>query len=84
MARKFSENFAKAQKCITQIATEWNRTTLSDLEKWGTESQLIHGVFALALYILDEKEYNALKEWVEEEYGFHGFGSGTYDEKDDD
>lgn len=84
MARKFSENFTKAQKCITQIVTQWNRTTLSDIELWGLEAQLIHGVFHYALYVLNEKEYNALKEWTEEEYGFRGFGSGSYDYEGDE
>lgn len=66
-------NLDKAKKCIKQIVDEWNRTTLSDIEKWGVEAQLIHGVFHLALYILSEKEYNDLKKWTKDEYGFTGF-----------
>lgn len=75
--KKLSKDFLKCQKCITQIVTDWNKTTLSDIEKWGLEAQLLHGVFHLAMYILETDEYFKLKIWCEDEYGFTGFSSSA-------
>jgi hypothetical protein len=43
---------------------------LTDLEKYCIERYIIWGIFDAALYILPLDDYQALKQWMYDEYGF--------------
>lgn len=70
MDKKRSKNFESFQKCIRQQVTNWNKTTLTDLEKYCIERYIIWGIFDAALYILPLDDYQDLKQWMYDEYGF--------------
>jgi len=69
--KKLSEKFERAKKCIDQIVNEWDRTTLTDLEKYSMEMYIIWGAFDMALYMLSTDEYYELKEYVYQRYGYN-------------
>lgn len=70
MDKKRSKNFESFQKCIRQQVKNWNKTTLTDLEKYCIERYIIWGIFDVALYILPLDDYQDLKQWMYDEYGF--------------
>ena len=63
-------NLDRAKKCMDQFVTDWNKTNLSDIEKWCVEEWLIQGASHMALYFLDFIDYNKLKLYVYETYGY--------------
>lgn len=60
----------KIKKCIKDTVNNWDKTTLTDIEKWSVEKQLVSGIARCALYILPEKEYQKLRLWTIDNYGF--------------
>lgn len=70
-----SKAYLRAKSCIDQCVESWNKTNLSDIEKWGLEAQLIHGMVKMALYFLNFDDYNKLKEYIWTEYGFNVGGT---------
>ena len=83
MAKKESQTLEKCKKCVDNEVRQWNRTTLSDLEKYAMERYIIWGIVQLALYMLNFDEYNAFKEYIWTEYGFNvGGTSGDKSEED--
>ena len=75
MAKKESQTLVKCKKCVDNEVKQWNRTTLSDLEKYALERYIIWGIVQLALYMLSFDEYNAFKEYIWTEYGFNVGGT---------
>lgn len=76
---KPSERFNKAKSCIDKIVADWNKTDLSDLEKYSREMYIIWGAVDMALYMLSLDEYNALKEYIYQRYGYNiGGTSGDF------
>lgn len=74
-----SEKLSRAKDCVDQIVSQWNRTNLTDIEKWSIEELEIWGVFDLALYLLSQPDYQKLKNYVYTEYGYNVGGAiGTY------
>ena len=63
--------YESAKSLIDQEVKDWNRTTLSDLEKWHREWWIIQGMVHMALAILSFDDYNRLKQYVYDEYGFN-------------
>ena len=64
-------NLDKAKSCVDQIVTDWNKTTLSDIEKWSTEELMIWGIVKMALYFLNFNDYNKLKQYIYDKYGYN-------------
>lgn len=77
--KKPSERYNRAKACIDQIVTSWNKTDLSDLEKYSREMFIIWGAVDMALYMLNFEEYNELKEYIYQRYGYNvGGTSGDF------
>lgn len=77
---KHTQNYEKAKACVDQTVKEWNRTTLSDLEKWSLERWQIYGMCHAFLRFLNFDEYNDIKEYIWQAYGFNvGGTSGDYE-----
>lgn len=74
-------NLQKAIACVDKEVSGWNRTQLTDLEKWSYERLIIWGIVDLALYILTPKDYQALKQYIYDEYGYNVGGAIEKDEK---
>lgn len=70
-----SKRLQDAKKCVDSTVTNWNRTSLSDIEKWSVEQGMIWGILRLALYLLNLEEYNTLKEYIWTEYGYNAGGT---------
>ena len=70
-----SEKLSKAKACCDKIVNSWNRTYLTDIEKWSLEEAIIWGVFDLALYLLSQNDYQKLKDYVWQTYGFNVGGA---------
>ena len=70
MSKKDSRNLERAKKCVDQTVKDWNKTTLSDIEKWSLEEHIIWGIVHMALFFLDFNDYEALKEYIWTEYGY--------------
>lgn len=68
-------NLQKAIDCVDNEVPRWNRTQLTDLEKWSYERLIIWGIVDLALYILTPKDYQALKQYIYDEYGYNVGGA---------
>lgn len=78
--KKESQNLADAKKCVDSLVAGWNKTNLTDIEKWSIEELMIWGVLHLALYMLNLNDYNELKEYIWTEYGYNPGGtSGDYE-----
>lgn len=60
----------RAKKCMDQFVTDWDKTNLSDMEKWFTGEWLIQGAAHMALYFLDFNDYYKLKQYVYEKYRY--------------
>ena len=76
-----SKNLTRAKKCVDSLVTDWNKTNLTDIEKWSIEEFMIWGVLHLSLYMLNFNDYNELKEYIWTEYGYNPGGtSGDYEE----
>ena len=79
--KKPSERYIKAKSCIDKIVADWNKTDLSDLEKYSREMFIIWGAVDMALYMLNFEEYNELKEYIYQRYGYNvGGTSGDFKE----
>ena len=77
--KKPSERYNRAKACINQIVTSWNKTDLSDLKKYSREMFIIWGAVDMALYMLNFEEYNELKEYIYQRYGYNvGGTSGDF------
>ena len=76
---KKSEKLEQAKKCIDSMVKDWNKTTLSDLEKYAYEEWLIWGAVKMALYFLNFDDYNKLKKYIYEKYGYDAGGMASYD-----
>lgn len=72
---KESQKLKDAKRCVDNTVRDWNKTRLSDIEKWSIEQGIIWGIVKLALYMLDFNEYNALKEYIWTEYGYNVGGT---------
>ena len=68
---KESQNLKDCKKCVDVTVADWNKTTLTDIEKWSTEELIIWGIVKLALYMLNFEDYCALKEYIWTEYGYN-------------
>lgn len=76
---KLTQKYDRAKACIDQIVTSWDKTTLCDLEKYSREMYIIWGAVDMALYMLSFDEYNALKEYIYQRYGYNvGGTSGDF------
>lgn len=75
--KKRSANYSRFQACIRNNVRNWNKTTLTDIEKYSIEMYIVWGIVDAALYILPLDDYQALKNWVLEEYGYNV--GGAYD-----
>lgn len=82
MVKQHSKNYEKFQSCIKQCVKNWNRTKLTDIEKWSIEQHMIWGIFQSALYILPLDDYQELKDWCLNEYGYNV--GGAYSRKGTD
>lgn len=65
----------KFKACVDQCVRSWNRTKLTDLEKWGTERLIIWGITDAALFVLPLNDYQKLKDYIYQEYGFNVGGA---------
>lgn len=72
-----SQLFERAKACVDGTVKSWNRTTLTDIEKYSIEYHQIHGMVKLALYILNIDEYNSFKQYIYDTYGFNVGGVVT-------
>ena len=72
---KESQKLTDCKRCVDNTVKDWNKTNLSDLEKWSREEGIVWGIVKLALYMLNFDEYNALKEYIWTEYGFNVGGT---------
>jgi len=63
--------YERAKSVIDQTVKDWDQTILSDLEKWHKEWWLVHGMVHMALVFLNFDDYNRLKQYVYDEYGFN-------------
>lgn len=78
---ELSERFNKAKSCIDKIVADWDKTTLNDLEKYSRKMFIIWGAVDMALYMLNFDEYNELKEYIYQRYGYNiGGTSGDFKE----
>ena len=83
---KHTQNYERAKKAVDQVVKDWNKTTLSDIEKYMIEWWQIHGMVHAFMYFLDFDEYNDIKEYIWQEYGFNvggTSGDGVKEAKDD-
>lgn len=69
--RKESEALQKFKKCVDQCVHDWNRTTLSDIEKWSYEEWFIWGVAHTAIYFLSFDEYHKFINYIKDTYGYN-------------
>ena len=72
---KHTQKYERAKACVDNCVKQWNRTELSDLEKWSRESWLVYGMVDAFLYFLDTDEYNDIKEYIWQTYGFNVGGT---------
>lgn len=80
---KHSQNYERAKQCVDTCVTNWNKTTLSDIEKYSVECWVVYGMVKAFLYFLNFTEYNDIKEYIYTEYGFNvGGTSGDRYEED--
>lgn len=73
--KKESETLRKCKSCVDKEVAQWNRTNLSDLEKWSIEEGIVWGIVELAMFMLNFEEYNAFKEYIWTEYGYNVGGT---------
>lgn len=59
-----SQLFEKCKRCVDSVYISWDRTKLSTKEKRTIEECEVWGITKLALYILNNKEYNQLKQYI--------------------
>lgn len=80
-------NLEKAKKCVDSEVKGWNKTTLSDLEKYALEKYIVWGILDLALYLLTNEDYQKLKQYIYDAYGYNVGGVVTregLEEEDED
>lgn len=63
-------NLDRLKACIDQTVSAWNRTKLTEIEKYSREQMIIWGIFDAALFVLSSNDYEKLKEYTKENYGF--------------
>lgn len=76
-----SKNFERLKDCVSNTVNSWNRTTLTDIEKYSVEMYIVWGIVDAALYILPLNEYQALKDFILSEYGYNVGGAIKKDEQ---
>lgn len=77
--KKHSNNYEKAKSAVDQTVKEWNRTNLSDFEKYYREWWIVQGMVKAFLRFLNFDEYNEIKEYIWQTYGFNvGGTSGDF------
>lgn len=70
-----------AKLCIDSFVKSWGRTEISDLEKYYIPMYEIWGAVHMAMYMLDFDDYNKLKKYIYDTYGYDCGGvRGTYDD----
>lgn len=72
-------NLEKAKACVDQEVKEWNKTSLSFIEKDSIEQHMIWGIVKMALYFLNFDDYCRLKQYIYDEYGYNVGGVKTED-----
>lgn len=72
----------KAKRCVDSIVADWNKTSLSDLEKWSIEEFMIWGIGHMALYFLNFNDYHKFKQYVYDKYGYNLGGVGDINEEE--
>ena len=70
-------NLERLNKAVDQTVNDWNKTTLNDIEKWSTEELIIWGIVKAALYVLNFDDYNKLKQYIYDNYGYNVGGVDT-------
>ena len=70
---RMSQLFEKCKQCIDSVYISWDKTKLSTKEKRTIEEYEVWGIVKLALYILNNKEYDQLKQYI---YDKHGYDPG--------
>ena len=65
----------KFKACVDQCVRSWNRTKLTDLEKWGTERLIVWGIVDAGFFVLSTNDYQRLKDYIWQEYGFNVGGA---------
>lgn len=79
--RKDSEALERAKKCIDSFVTDWGKTNICDLEKHYIPMWQIWGAVHMAMYYLSFNDYNALKQYIYDKYGYDCGGVRTnYDD----
>ena len=80
-----SEKLQNAKACVDQIVNSWNRTYLTDIEKYFTEERILWGVFDLALFLLSAPDYQKLKDYTWQKYGYDiGGALGSFNEESEE
>ena len=80
---KHSKNYDKAKSLIDQTVKTWGKTNLSEIEKYMREWWIVHGMVKAYLLFLSFEEYNDIKEYIWQQYGFNvGGTSGDLTDKD--
>ena len=73
--KKHTQNYDKAKSAVDQTVKDWNKTTLSDIEKYAREWWIIQGMVKAFLRFLSFDEYNEIKEYIWQAYGFNVGGT---------
>ncbi len=72
-------NLEKAKACVDKEVKEWNKTSLSFIEKDSIEQHMIWGIVEMAMYFLNFDDYCKLKQYIYDEYGYNVGGAKTED-----
>lgn len=64
-------NYEKAKGCVDKEVRNWNKTSLTDIEVYIQLKYIIWGIMELAMYILNFEDYNKLKQYIYDEYGYN-------------
>ena len=71
------KNLERLKKAVDQTVNDWNKTRLNDIEKWSTEELIIWGIVKAALYVLNFDDYDKLKQYIYDKYGYNVGGVNT-------
>lgn len=71
-----SKMLERCKACVDQTFIEWEKCTkMQKEERRSTEEHIVWGIVHMALYILDFKEYNELKRYIYNKYGYDAGGA---------
>lgn len=70
-----TKNYQKAKAAVDQTVKQWNKTNLSSFEKYYREWWIVQGMVKAFLYFLNFDEYNEIKEYIYQTYGFNVGGT---------